>query len=466
MKRRMFALGLTLTTGCLIAQGQVETSAISEPSLSREAAAEIVRRLDAASDAAKYDALFDPLHTHVHSVRVAWMGRALGEKGAVKSKLLDFGIVGDRGVVLIESVFQPADVTIRSTRYVAFRRDQDPPIAILDVEVNRGALGEKPLSGGGHSHFGCPACNYVMEADPNWLMVPHLAERVGCLEAISFYSLTAPISVDLSVHVTRGQIEPAQLLHELVVAKTDAKHVVGEIEEWIPPHYLGDRAVRGLVGAHVEVTDSRQHVSQLHAVAFGPVTYLFTGFASRESLRSHQPAINALLSTFMLRETNLAHVQRTLRPIEAHTGGSLDGLVYENAKLGLTFKGPEGFHGRMICGGHLAHVTYTCPTGRGSVSLRVLAPPPGFPFWTTESADASVSRCIEANAVEVSTDSGWSEPRDRVRDLRLRADANGVARALRLVLAKDGSVLMLLEARAADERLNGLRRCFDDLVRK
>ncbi|MCA8943725.1 MAG: hypothetical protein KDB80_14275 [Planctomycetes bacterium] len=450
---------------CVPAMAQVDASL--KPVLSRDHASRMLAALDHAVDADDYASLFDPLYPDLHRLRTEWVRNALAAAGSARSELRDFATLGDRGVMLVHTTFGADATRLEVDRYVAFRADGRGLRATFDVEVNPKALPEAPLSRGDYSKFGCPACNYVMQPDDDWLVVPHVSERVGCLEAFSFYSLHSPTSVDVSVHLMTEQT-PRALLEGLVREETTSRDVVGEVEPWQPTRYRSSTAPKGLEGARVEIASARSETTILHALRFGPVMYLFAAAGPGAHLDGERGRVDALLDSFMLRETDLGRVQATVRPVMMHTGGELDGAVYHNERLGLDLRGPDGWSSTLHCGGHLAHVSWSCPEHRGRMTLRVLAPPPGRMAWTELAADSSIDCCLESNPLTVEKDSGWHRAgaAGSARDIRFARDADGAVRQLRVVRPEDGGVLIVIDAQAPADELAAVVRCFDSLERR
>ncbi len=472
MRERLHILcGLVTSTASLIAAQEI-------PQPTKAAAKKFVQRYDRALESGEIgqlDSLFTPLHERAHAARRDWLSTALRSAAwDVTSKIADFGTIDELGLALLETTFRPRvekkklddDDAIVTNHYLVFRMSEDGPVGILDAEVDTTHLAKMPLTERADGKLGCRACNYVIRADQDWLVVPHKPEQVGCLESISFYSLQHGLSMDISVHIDRKGPDPRAALTRLLRGKTTPEQRVGEIHEWIPPMHR-DETPRGMSGVCAKVDDPDDWTSALHVTAFGPVLYLFAVQGNGKALTEHRASIDEVLGSFMLRETDLGKVRNTLRPIARHTGGSLKGAIYSNPKVGVTFAGPTGWESKLRCGGHLFHVTYSCPTDEGKLSVRAMAPPPGKRRWTIRSATWSIDYAIHRYDLVVDDDSGWerNDAGEFVRELSTHRKSDGLVRTFRGVLDPEQQTLFVLDARATKQATPSVCQWFDGLSR-
>jgi hypothetical protein len=419
----------------------------------------------------RYLSHFEPVHAELHSTLATWLRSALDRRGWRRSSnIVQYVTRGDCGIARVETRLEPSrngtpDDVVTATRLLVVRDTGGAVRPTLEVEADARALDQHASP---TEAFGCQACNYVIAAGKDWLFVPHLPARVGCLEAVSFYALHWDIALDVSVHVEPPDGPNAKdVLTALVdeIAGDCAWH--GDCRPWVPPHYERNGVPAGLEGAACRVERGPGRRAELFVVAFGPMRYLLALHGAPQAMEDHRAEIDELLGSFALRDTDLGSVARSLRPVQKHTGGELRGGKYENAGLGVSFDGPPGWTAQLRCGPHLFHVIYRAPDGSGRIDLRGLGPPSGRRVWTTRCLDRTLDGSLLGQSFVNRADTGWRELETGCKVREIEGDTASSSHALRCSLDAERALLIVLDAAAERaDLLPDLRRAFDRLEQR
>lgn len=414
--RRLLASGLATALAALPAQ-QPPVPA-HEPA-STEALTALLADLDARfarGDVQGYLATFAPDHPGAHALLRRQLERLLanGRRFERTSSLTTAPRqIGPRTVVRVRHTFDAGghpfvdDVMLAVQTTAAGRL---VPTFVVEIPAQWGCVRD--------DRFRCPPCNYEVGGVDGWLCVPVRPERARSLEAASFHLIGTDIACDVTV-VIDGEAAPAatavqQLTQTLV--DLDAGARPGPVEPWTPPSLAAH--------PHAHLTAARQEVSwprdfggaggtaRFHVVALGSLQHVLLVRGSKAALHEHDDAVQALLTSYRVLQTDLDVALAAAEPLRHHTGGSFVGNHYRNERFGFQLTGPEGWQTRQLCGGAALRVSWTSPAG-SRLWLTGYDVPPGVGHWCERTADRWLQQLLQRAGLTpvaaAATEQPWAE---------------------------------------------------------
>jgi len=240
-----------------------------------------------------------------------------------------------------------------------------------------------------------------------------------------------------------------------------ASSVVSPIDEWTPPSHPG-ALPPNCTGARVEITspdDLAAHGTAravFHVLTFGPLQHILLARGSEAAMQRHAEALQRLLATYRLLETDRGTSLAGLTPLRHHAGGALEGTTYHNGKFELRCDGPDGWAAQQRCGGAAFRVQWT-NAGGSSLEMVGHRRPPGVTKWTPDKAAAFVDFLMETAQLAPCPDAppfAWRNE-ESLRGMtcciacaKPKGETSSKRRALHLVVRDD--VLIVFDARVVD----------------
>lgn len=399
-----------------------------EPEVRRPTAAraqELVAALDAAFNRAstsEYFRWFDPLPQQGGSF--AQMSQLVDHEGRLRlsTELVEFVEFGEFGLARVLSTLsrtqsgEQGSKDLEQHNYLAFRDTSEGPQVLLYEDVDPGAAAHlaKPHTG----VYACPPCNFKIGTDElmDWLVIPSPRRISGCVEMVSFRRIAEDIQMTLSIHRNDKHLDAMALLTELTSHPTGPDIVDrGDITTWVPPHY--DETPEGMQGARRELVLASGQRDHLHVMTRRTpdapahdeeICYLLTVRGSAQAHADHRDEIDAWLRSFQLIDTEASSHASGKGSATAHGGGVTDPTGnYSNAKHGLNFSGPEGWHIAHQADRCLLAVTFTCPQDRGVLHVAAHETLPGTLEEQKSGAVDLVMAELKSAGLEILEDTGW-----------------------------------------------------------
>jgi hypothetical protein len=307
--------------------------------------------------------------------------------------------------------------------------------------------------------FKCPACNYQIGGVAGWLCVPMCSDRSQSIEAATFYLIGTDLACDVSVRVDPDEPVATVVARQLgdTVLALDADSRSGIAAAWLPCAHE-DAPPKGFAGARLEIELPRDFGGQgglavFHVLTFGGLQHLLLVRGSAHSVRANRRAIDELLATYRLLQTDLDGAAAAARSLHHHTGSRLAGRHYHNDQFGLHFDGPPEWTAQLRCGGSAFRVAWS--DGQGArLWLTGYAVPPGVEHWCERTADRWLRQiCVDADLEETSStpwhklEEGGAATRSVV--CRPRTPAGPGTPQLRLLHARlEGDLLVVADGQA------------------
>lgn len=426
-RRQSLALAALVGLGAAAAtraQAPVATAAIER----------LLAELDAAwarGDAGGYAARFEPDHPGAHAQLLHRLERAFAT-GCPQVRAS--GVVGaprafvDRTVVRVRSEIRAADgrsrqVVGEENLFVVRAGENGTAVPTFVVEV---PVDAPDLPG---DRMRCAACNYEVGGVPGWLGVLQRADRAQAIEAASFYLVGTDLSCDVTVRIADCANDPPQpppaaavVAEQLAAAlrRFEPGARAGLATAWLPTIAGPARAApASLTGARIAVELPADAVHRdgsravFHTVALGPLQHLLLVRGSVASFARHDRALQDLLASFRVLETDVDVAVAAARPLQHHTGGELrgeptTGVTYHNPRWELELPGPAGWRAAQRCGGSLFRVVWTGPDG-GRLWLHGYAVPAGMQNWCSETADLWFAELCAERGLTVVGDDGKAD---------------------------------------------------------
>ncbi len=440
-------------------------------------------------------ACFQPVHVERHArfaqrlEQVFAFGVELTRASAVQSDW----VLGSHRVSLVRAETRSArdpdrDPLVEHALMASQRTQAGETRATAWIEVDAAILGVLAAGGTGgeppHT-LRCHACNYHIDAGDDWLMVPNVKDRIGCLESLSFYSLDTDLVADLTIHLARAQTAPParRWLRDIAMAQCrDVDPEMLPIERWTPPAYGPDMPAPALLdGARCEVPAGVPgQGASVYLAVYGRLGYLISVHGRKAALEQRVSeevgsTVDRLLTSFTLLDSDLDPTQLEVRILEERMGSNLDGVAFTNSRFDLSFPGIDGWDTRLDAGAYAFDATWSCPRQSGRFRLRGLEPPRGYSRWTPEAADMVLAPMLrELELFEARTRSEWIRMPDEPKSdgFRWRLDlenhdgkrAGARHHALTVRLAEDLMVVTDAESDSADE-IRILKRSDGELKR-
>lgn len=430
--------GLVLLASAPVARAQAPTPAA--PTIAASAIQPLLEQLDACygrGDVEAYLAPFAPDHpgSHAQLRRQLAAAFAMGVPLQRVTRLVgEPRPIGARTVVRVHHEVRAADGSSRATfvqdSMLALRRAADgavvPTFAVDIASEVAGAPGER---------FRCPACNYEIGGVPGWLCVPQRGDRAMALEAATFFLLGSDISCDISVQIDGGRATAAAapaaptattLADTLAAAlrQLEPNARLGLATAWspaftgrtaadavkLPPHLTAARLAVDLP-AETGAADGCRAV--FHTVALGALQHVLLVRGGTASLAQHDAAVQALLASYRVLDADRDRALAAAEPLAHHTGGSLRGSTYHNAKWQVELTGPAPWTVEQRPGGALFRVVWSSPAG-GRLWLIGYPVPAGMDRWCQETADLWLQELLAERGLRVveaptATAAAWQE---------------------------------------------------------
>jgi hypothetical protein len=400
----------------LCAQAQ-KAGADGEAKLGVDAIRDVLKQLDAAFDRGDADAwlaVFAPDHPGAHAMLKQRLLRTLGAGTAMKCHSSLVGepmLVGPRTVVRIRQELSGTFPAVNGDEprvlvedsMMALQKGRGStavPTLALEIPHDAEARTDRP--------FRCPPCNYEIGGVAGWLCVPTRRDRALALEGASFYLIGTDLACDVSVQIDENLTAPTVVVQRLgrAMHQLDAGALPGLAVSWLPAAHAGEPPPE-LAGARLEVDLQKDAASAdgsralFHVTAFGALQHLLLVRGSKRALREHDRELQAMLASFRLLDTNCDRVQAALRPVEHHTGGTLNGGVYTNERFALELTGPKGWKAQQRCGGAEFRIVWTSPNG-SRLWLTGYAVPEGMTGWCRTTADLWLADLCAAQGLQPS----------------------------------------------------------------
>lgn len=309
--------------------------------------------------------------------------------------------------------------TCADDELLAIRRVGDRCVVTLAVDT-------VPAPQSASDRFRCPPCNYELGGVAGFLAVPMRPDRAGALEAVCFYRLGSDVVVDVSVQVDAEPRAAAQVAQQLAdtLHRLEPGSSLGVVEPWLPPSHCLTQPSE-LSGARVVITLPERHEPgrqgpggqdqghqeqvRCHVTTFGGLQHVLLVRGSLAGLRQEAPAIDALLASFRLLDTDRDRVAAALAAMSHHTGGVLTGSSYTNSRYGVELPGDPTWRAVMLTGGAALRVQWTSPHGSRLWLVGHLVPP-GLERWCEGSADRWLEQLCERAGVQLRTGDAGSTP--------------------------------------------------------
>lgn len=445
--------------GCLLIASGCRAERSEPPT--RPAAAELLRRLDAAFDARDADAYFASW-TRSHPLQRARRRAELDALFTAPNPLLRSSAViaelwrdGDFGVARVEREYACARGGGRAheQELVAFRVAGSEPQALFEIAVDGALLDVLPAGPDGRPSdtFACEPCNYRFRAPSGWLLVPHAARRSGCGESLSCIAYERDVSVDLSI-AHDGRPAPArERLAEFVRAEYSRQP--DALVAWTPPALAAAPDSR-LDGAACELTLPCGTAARIHVASHGPLLYVFAVRGSAAALAEHREHTDRLLTGFQILDPARDPAGFGSDGILAHSGGRCDEGTYTNAPHRVRFSGPRGWPQRGLDVDALFAIEWTDPDGCGRVALHGYRAEGSDPAQRRRHARATVERAIRAGGLVLERSAEWHDCEQFGSAIVLRGSAGtGAAEravAVRVQVADDMFAVVEIDGADAD----------------
>lgn len=416
----------------------------------------LLRDLDqrfARGDVAGYLERFAPDHPGAHALLQRQLEQCAGPGGTRRRTSAVVGeprAIGPRTVVRVrhevellriagDGRAQPG-ATFAEDRLLVLRREPDGSATpTMSVEAAGGP-------GVPADRFRCDPCNYELGGVPDWLCVPLRPERAGALEAVTFYLLGTDIACDVSVRIEPGDRPALQVTQELVdtLRGVEATARLALPAPWRPPS-LGADPPAGLDGAMAAIDLPADFAGGggraiLHVVTFGGLQHLLLLRGSAAALHRHQAQVDALLASYRPLERDCDLALAAARPLQHHTGDTLDGTVYRNTRHQVELTGPAGWTPSLRSGGASFRVAW-CGRDGGRLWLTGHTVPPGMVRWCPTTADRWLEHLCQRHGLELEpAGDGWHQLGDGARSrsaTAVPATPGGPRRRIRVLLYDD-----------------------------
>ncbi|MGE0144712.1 MAG: hypothetical protein AB7I19_14380 [Planctomycetota bacterium] len=316
----------------------------------------------------------------------------------------------------------------------------------------------------------CRACNYRLEADSDWLLVPEPAATAGSYEALTCWSLDRDVAMTLSLHLARRAEPAAAVLQGFL----DSSRIDGTplIEAWLPPSLRPTApdlaAPAALDGARARMPlDELGRRAEIGFLSHGRVGYLFTTRGAESDVEALGPSIDRLFAGFRLLDATRDPESIATAIESQHFTARVEGGNFHDVPSGVRFEAPAGFLARLAGGFARFDAAWCCPLENPTFRLRGLGPPAGMSTWSRAAADRLLQSSFGRSGLRAETTLPWTGPRDgfeQVAQLRLTDAAGKVVRLVRVALWTDLCVVLEADTtlaigeRAASMALSTLRR--------
>ena len=240
--------------------------------------------------------------------------------------------------------------------------------------------------------FRCPPCNFEVGGVAGWLCVPMRGDRSLSIEMASFFLIGTDVACDVTVQIdpdVRAATTVAQGLGGRL-RSLDADSRPGLATTWLPAAHAATPPA-GFAGARVEVVLPHDFggaggLCVFHVLTFGGLQQVLLARGSVRAMREHAAAVQALLDSYHLLESDLDQVAAAARALRHHTGGALKGTNYVNDRFLVTLDGPPSWRPQQRCGGSAFRVVWSSENG-SRLWLTGYGVPQGMHRWCRRTAD-------------------------------------------------------------------------------
>jgi hypothetical protein len=464
-------LGILLTSATLPAQ------AVALPTVAVAAIERTLHDLDAhlqRGDVAGFLAAWAPDHAGNHALLQQRLQRLLaGSPTLARTTTITIPprAIGPRTVVRVRHELQlgPADRRqhLVEDALVAFRGgDGGAAVPTFTVEIPTEAACVR------NDRFRCPPCNYEIGGIAGWLCVPVRPDRAQALEAATFWLLGTDVACDVSVRIDEQAPAAVPVAERLGAAlhELDPRSAPGSAAAWLPTAHAPNPPA-ALTGARLAVATPDARVV-VHVLTFGALQHLLLLRGSERALATHAAAVQALLDSYRLLQTDVDRALAAASSLEHHQGGSLHAGKFAHERYGVQMQGPAGWTAQQRAGGAAFRVVWSNHR-QSRLWLFGHVPPPGLAAWSEATAERWLTHLLASSGLRVvpATDSGWAllpacDAKSRsVTAVPATGDGTTRPRLLRLVVSAD--LLVLADGAPADDAdAELLRQAQASLVRQ
>ena len=323
------------------------------------------------------------------------------------SKVRAFYPRGNVGVALVATKFRYKQRSLDLTTFTVFRRDGSKSTGMFSMEVDPVRAGNMNK----HSVFTCPACNYEVRFNKDWLAVPVSPQSSGCMEALWLVSLRSNIYVEAAVHVGESAIAASSALESCVLS-TRASQQIQETDKprvtsWKPAAFVGSAMPPGMTCVRCVRHCKQGMVAEFNLVVMGRLRYLMVVRGTAADIERERAAIDGILKSFRLINPSLTAKAMAKRSAFAHTGFGMfdDQNTYTNKKYGIEITAPRGWKTTVRPGGWLFQLIFSCPQSDSRLSIRAIRPPAN--KWTRSSVNRVIGNCLRSTQRHNLSDSKW-----------------------------------------------------------
>lgn len=372
----------------------------------RDSAEAFVKQLDNhfnAGDHAKYLASFtDEHHLEFYlGLRQLLESLALFEGLKASSRVLDYFVRGPVGIVAVETSYSRGGKPLKIASLIGVQKLKNQKLKNQKLKSVQGRfslrfdLKHLPVIRGNQHRFLCPACNYEIRYDHDWLAVPVMPTTSGCMEALLLLSMRHDLHVETAVHIglmptsARKAIE-ACIESERAKAQLKVDDAAASYQKWRPRAFTEKKLPRGMTTIRAIRHCKKGLCSELNLIAMGRLRYLLVVRGTHDALKMSRNAVDAVLGSFRLLNPKATAKDMALVANHAHTGkGTLsEDNRYTNSTYDLSFQGPKNWIGTVHAGPWLFQLRFECPLSDARLHVRVL-PRLGHD-WSTRSVDKKI----------------------------------------------------------------------------
>ncbi|MBL8896122.1 MAG: hypothetical protein JNM84_00770 [Planctomycetes bacterium] len=380
-------------------------------------------------------ALLERYDLGAHESARAWRDQVSGRATGARSSVAQGWRIRDRICVVARTAYEVAASRatqgLRQERIdhrILLLRDEGQSFRVVklsNVRVSAGASEtEDPRE------LSCEACNFHVEAAPDWFVIHHHAVGGALTEKASLHHASGQATLEIEILELPEGADPRESLeldHELSLALAGvSEQRVKRIDASAIPPDLG-----GLPGYRLQVTMPRagggeEYVARCYR-ARGDVLYTMTAYGDAAAW-DREPGlledVEAMFDSFELLQQDLGPEEQRRRMLARHQPGfAMDGNRFRDTSTGLSFVGPEGWSLRPLACGRVRWAPHDGEHGRdreGRPPHRDGKPPHGEPPHPNPRPNAPLhgaphhgaSRDAEAPWVEVtwlSSENGWND---------------------------------------------------------
>lgn len=383
-------------------------------------------------DQTKLVLFFKPLEHRIKSL--------LQPEVKVKTEVHAYFTRGSVGIALLETVFQLPRKKVAVLTYTAFEMNGGKAVGRFSIETGRAALrgvGRRPS-------FRCNACNYKVEADNSWLIIPRIAGRGKCMEGVWLVSLRGDLFIETSVFIGQTQVPASLALSRCLKAaggigmRDDKAEPIAPPSTWCPSCFKGCPLPPDVTCARLTTSCSMGYRAEMSLVSIGRLRYMAVVRGKAATLDAQRRRIDKVIDSFRVIDPSLSAQQTVATAIKAHTGHGTfcpAGVQYTNRTHHFKIAGPWGWKGDVRTGDCLFILTYR-PPGRSKLAakdrcqltMKAFADDSG--DWTRARAERQVKKLVREAKGHTTTVDDWVADHQGFAVRQVRIDKNIVVRFL------------------------------------